>query len=136
MRAICQAVEFVRQEKGPALLRLKVPRLSGHSGQDTQAYKDPELLARERTGDPLIRLRHYLIPALFSEPEWQDLEQAAEAEVDAALKRALARPDPDASKIRDFVFAPAMAAVSEPRRPQNGFASTWWRQFAAPWNMS
>lgn len=114
-RTICQAIEFVRQEKGPALLRLNVPRLSGHSGQDTQAYKSPELLAHERASDPLIRLRHYLIPALFSESEWQELERTAEAEVDAALERALVRPEPDPSKIREFVFAPAMATVSEPR---------------------
>ena len=30
-----------------------VPRLSGHSGQDTQAYKSTELLAQEQASDPL-----------------------------------------------------------------------------------
>ncbi len=81
-------------------------------------------------------LRSYLIPALFSQSEWPDLERTIETEVDAALERTLARPEPDASRIREFVFAPAMATVSSQERPQNGFASTWWRQFAAPWNMS
>jgi 2-oxoisovalerate dehydrogenase E1 component len=119
---ICQAVEFVRQKRGPALLRLAVPRLSGHSGQDTQAYKSPDLLAQERSKDPLVRLRSHLIPALFSEGEWQDLEQAVEAEVGAALERALARPEPDASKIRDFLFDPSpevtpeLTATPEPTR--------------------
>ena len=34
-----EAVGGVRAGEGPALLRLTVPRLSGHSGQDTQTYK-------------------------------------------------------------------------------------------------
>jgi 2-oxoisovalerate dehydrogenase E1 component len=34
-----RAVQRVRAERTPLLLRLTVPRLSGHSGQDTQAYK-------------------------------------------------------------------------------------------------
>src|SRR3712207_7307650 len=36
---IDRAVAHVRGRKGPALLRLAVPRLQGHSFQDTQAYK-------------------------------------------------------------------------------------------------
>src|SRR6266436_2854009 len=42
-----RAVELVRDERAPVLLRLTVPRLSGHSGQDTQAYKSPDVVARE-----------------------------------------------------------------------------------------
>src|SRR6266511_3143740 len=38
-RLLQETVTHVRAGKGPALLRLAVPRLSGHSGQDTQAYK-------------------------------------------------------------------------------------------------
>src|SRR5262249_40875706 len=38
------AVDWVRAGKGPALLRLRVPRLCGHSGQDTQVYKAAEVL--------------------------------------------------------------------------------------------
>ena len=43
-----QAVERVRSARAPLLLRLTVPRLSGHSGQDTQTYKSAQLLAEER----------------------------------------------------------------------------------------
>src|SRR4029077_20804393 len=38
-----RAVAQVRERRTPLLLRLTVPRLSGHSGQDTQAYKSPEI---------------------------------------------------------------------------------------------
>jgi 2-oxoisovalerate dehydrogenase E1 component len=42
---IAEAVAAVRGGEGPVLLRLLVPRLSGHSGQDTQAYKSPDEIA-------------------------------------------------------------------------------------------
>jgi len=45
---IGQAVAHVRGGSGPALLRLTVPRLSGHSGQDTQTYKTAQELAAEQ----------------------------------------------------------------------------------------
>ncbi len=103
---IAEAVEWVRRGEGPALLRLKVPRLSGHSGQDTQAYKSAETLAAERANDPLPRLRRYLVPALLSVEQWDALKAQAEREVAAALDAALARPDPDASTVLHYVFSP------------------------------
>ena len=39
---IQKSVDFVRGRKGPVLLRLEVPRLSGHSAQDTQTYKSED----------------------------------------------------------------------------------------------
>ena len=45
---IDNAVTGVRSGGGPALLRLAVPRLSGHSGQDTQTYKSAGEIAAER----------------------------------------------------------------------------------------
>ena len=47
-RLLQETVAHVRAGKGPALLRLAVPRLSGHSAQDTQAYKSQERLAQEQ----------------------------------------------------------------------------------------
>jgi len=55
---ITKAVGFVRNKGRPALLRLTVPRLSGHSGQDTQAYKNKEVIAAEKR---VIRYRNYTI---------------------------------------------------------------------------
>ncbi|HEX4749788.1 MAG TPA: transketolase C-terminal domain-containing protein [Bryobacteraceae bacterium] len=100
-----QAVSIVRGGEGPALLRMRIPRLSGHSGQDTQAYKSPELLAGERARDPLATLHRYLVPALLTPEEWNALEHDAEIELQRALAEALARPDPDASRATHFLFA-------------------------------
>ena len=44
---IDRAVGHVREHRAPALLRLTVPRLEGHSAQDTQAYKTKEQIAAE-----------------------------------------------------------------------------------------
>src|SRR6202158_4895103 len=51
-----RAVATVRAERTPVMLRLTVPRLSGHSGQDTQAYKSQEIVRDEVARDPLPRL--------------------------------------------------------------------------------
>lgn len=122
-RFLHDAVSAVRDGNGPVLLRLTMPRLSGHSGQDTQAYKSPELLAFEHAKDPLTALRRYLIPALFSEQDWNELESSARDEVRAAFDEALARPEPDDLAVTRYVFAepeshsePAAPMLPEPAR--------------------
>jgi 2-oxoisovalerate dehydrogenase E1 component len=87
------------------MLRLEVPRLCGHSGQDTQAYKTEDYIADENARDPLPKLRRYLVPALMSESEWSDLESEVERDVAAALEGALNRPEPDPSKITRYRYA-------------------------------
>jgi len=102
---IKEAVEWVREGKGPALIRLTVPRLCGHSGQDTQAYKTQEILEEETSRDPLEKLRQYLVPALLSKEEWEDLAQTTAKEVQSAAAHALQRAEPDTNKVLRHVFA-------------------------------
>ena len=45
---IDEAIAHVRSARAPALLRLRVPRLEGHSFQDTQTYKPESFVAEER----------------------------------------------------------------------------------------
>ncbi|MBI3410791.1 MAG: pyruvate dehydrogenase [Planctomycetes bacterium] len=102
---IKEAVDWVRAGKGPALLRLSVPRLCGHSGQDTQAYKPAEMIEEESSRDPLQKLKDCLIPALMSQEEWEDLGRSTEQEVRTAAERALARAEPEPRNVRRYVFA-------------------------------
>jgi len=90
-RLVDRAVEHVRANRAPAMLRLTVPRLQGHSFQDTQTYKPEEVVAAEWARDPLPRLRDYLVPALMSEAEWQGIAAEAEAEAETAREAAEAR---------------------------------------------
>ena len=114
-RLIDAAVAHVRDSRGPCLLRLSVPRLEGHSFQDTQAYKPAETVAAEWARDPLPKLRHFLVPAVMEAAEWDALAAEAGAEVEAARARAEARPLPDPAAVTRHVFfegePPAMGGL-------------------------
>ena len=96
--SIAEAVDYVRSGNGVALLRLVMPRLSGHSGQDTQAYKSSEFVENERLMDPLPHLRAYLVPGTISDTEWSEWEREASDLVQAGLAEAVAAAEPEPSK--------------------------------------
>src|SRR5713101_6933569 len=104
-RLLQETVVHTRAGQGPALLRLTVPRLSGHSGQDTQAYKSPERLAEDQANDPLPKLYRFLRAGVLSESDIAAIEARAKADVDAALVAALARPEPQPSGVTRYVRA-------------------------------
>lgn len=102
---IASAVAAARGGEGPVLLRLLVPRLSGHSGQDTQTYKSAEEIAAERSRDPLLRLREQLVPATLGEDVWRSLEVRAGEEVERALTRVEQRALPDIASVTRYAFS-------------------------------
>jgi 2-oxoisovalerate dehydrogenase E1 component len=93
-------VNHVRSGQGPALVRLTVPRLNGHSYQDNQAYKPEALVKKEKANDPLLAVKK-----LFSDKDWKSLEKNAQKIVDQSAKAALARPQPDVTKTKKFVYS-------------------------------
>jgi len=117
-----RAVTAVRAGDGPVLLRLTAPRLSGHSGQDTQAYKSAELIARERARDPLERLHRFAVPALMPEEEWLHIERTARAAVEAAVAAALAQSAPAPESLTRHVFCEVDAAGGCELQQQGGVA--------------
>lgn len=106
-----EAVNYVREKRKPALLRLHVPRLSGHSSVDNQAYKTESERQDENERDPIPALKSYLVPALMSEAEWQTLVEEAVQAVAAARQVAEATPQPEPASVTRFV-------LSEPGFPQ------------------
>ena len=58
-----EAVGHVREHRAPVLLRLTVPRLEGHSAQDTQAYKSEAEIEAEWARDPLPKLKEHVARA-------------------------------------------------------------------------
>src|SRR3712207_1068420 len=101
---IDRAVGHVRAGRGPALLRLTVPRLQGHSFQDTQAYKSEDLVREEWTRDPLPKLKAYLIGSAMDEAEWDRIEAEAQAAVEEARAEAESRGVSDPERVLDHVF--------------------------------
>lgn len=100
-----EAVGTVRSGNGPALLRLTVPRLCGHSGQDNQAYKPEEVVASELERDPLPKLKDFLLSSRLSKDAWHALEEETTRYVERMLERALARPHPDPAGVRRYAYA-------------------------------
>ena len=103
-RLVRDAVDHVRQRKGPALLHLRVPRLQGHSFQDTQTYKTEEAVRDEWARDPLPKLKSYLVGAAMDEAEWDRIEAEAQAAVEAARAEAEQRGVSDPEHVLDHVF--------------------------------
>ena len=117
-----RAVSHVRGGSGPALLRLTVPRLEGHSAQDTQAYKSSQQIEEEESRDPLPKLKDYLVPALMTKDEWRDLEEQVEAEVESGLEAAQSRPQPDITNIEKHRFCETTENGAPDLQQQGGLA--------------
>lgn len=101
---IGECIAHARAGHGPALVRLTVPRLSGHSGQDTQSYKTAELLQREQAADPLSRLYALLREGGVDAAQLATIEAHARRDAEAGLAEALARPEPDPLGVTRFRF--------------------------------
>ena len=81
---ISKAVQNTR-EGNPTLLKLKVPRLCGHSFVDTQTYKSAELLEIEIKNDPLFKLKDFLVyNKILSENDWDEMQKSSLIEVQNA----------------------------------------------------
>jgi 2-oxoisovalerate dehydrogenase E1 component len=100
-KLIGDAVAHVRMKRAPALLRLTVPRLEGHSAQDTQAYKSEEQIAAEWARDPLPRLK---AQSGLSDEQWQAIEREVAGEVASAVARAKARGVSPPERVAAHVF--------------------------------
>jgi 2-oxoisovalerate dehydrogenase E1 component len=103
-RLVSAAVDHVRARKGPALLRLSVPRLQGHSFQDTQTYKSDETVQSEWARDPLPKLKSYLVGSVMGEEEWEEIADKAAAAVEEARAVAEARGIADPETVLRHVF--------------------------------
>ena len=103
-RLIDQAVSHVRMKRAPVLLRLTVPRLEGHSAQDTQAYKSEAQIEAEWARDPLPKLKTHCARSQIGEEAWADLERETAWQVQAAVAEAEARGVSSPEEVAANVF--------------------------------
>jgi len=103
-RLINEAVSHVRGQRAPALLRLSVPRLEGHSFQDTQTYKSEAEVELEWARDPLPKLKAHCAKRQIGEEAWADLERETAWQVQAAVAEAEARGVSSPEKVTSQVF--------------------------------
>jgi 2-oxoisovalerate dehydrogenase E1 component len=117
---IADAVAGVRAGEGPTLLKLLVPRLSGHSGQDTQTYKSDVEIAAEKARDPLLKLREQLVPQLMSAADWDQEISQARALIAKTLAEVEQRAAPDPKGIERHVFSETRSDGSIELQQQGG----------------
>ncbi|WP_341632858.1 alpha-ketoacid dehydrogenase subunit alpha/beta [Sphingomonas agri] len=103
-KLIEDAVGHVREQQAPALLRLRVPRLEGHSYQDTQTYKTKEQVVAEWQRDPLPKLKAHCAKRQVGEDAWADLEREVAWQVQAGLAEAEARGVSSPETVTSNVF--------------------------------
>lgn len=87
----------VRAGRGPQFLHAVTYRVKGHVSVDPAAYRDPAELAAAQANDPLRRARAQLAALGTAETAIAALEDAARAEVAAAVALAEAAPAPAGS---------------------------------------
>ena len=95
----------MRGGHGPALIRLTVPRLEGHSFQDTQTYKSEAEVADEWARDPLPKLK-----AFAAHLDWDLIEASVAHDVEAARAEAEARAPSPPERVTSNVFFEGEAA--------------------------
>jgi 2-oxoisovalerate dehydrogenase E1 component len=104
-RLIDEAVTHVRERKGPGLIRLTVPRLEGHSFQDTQTYKSETEVQAEWARDPLLKLKEFA-----ADLDWNLIEASVTQEVEAARAEAEDRGVSSPDRVTDHIFFEGVAS--------------------------
>ena len=103
-QAISTAVAYVRRGEGTCLLRMRVPRLQGHTFIDDQAYKDPQEVADEKAQDPIYKLREFLEREHILSESWEMLLENVRDEVSSSYQQAAQYPPPDPENAADHMF--------------------------------
>jgi 2-oxoisovalerate dehydrogenase E1 component alpha subunit len=104
--AMAEAVERAARGDGPTLVELDVERYLPHtSDDDDTVYRDPGEIEEARKRDPLRRLAELLEGAgLLGAERKAELQEKAQAEVDAATEAAEAAPFPEDGDVLKYVF--------------------------------
>jgi 2-oxoisovalerate dehydrogenase E1 component len=109
-KLVREAVAYVRGGNGPSLLRVEVPRLTGHTfGEDQTAYKSSKQIDEEKSRDPLVAMRK-----LVSRADWEKLISEVTAEVRSQLKAANKNPEPALDSGRFYLFSSGTHSAQVP----------------------
>jgi 2-oxoisovalerate dehydrogenase E1 component len=109
-----EAIRYVRERRGPALVHAHVTRPYSHSlSDDEKLYKLPEERETEARRDPLSKFSLFLIrEGLMDQKEIEALEASVDREVREAADQALAAEAPDVPSIYVNVYSPDMDPTS------------------------
>jgi len=124
LKAMREAVDYVRARKGPAAVHARVTRPYSHSFSDDETlYKTKAEREDEAARDPIKRMAEYLVAkGLATEADLTATLAEVEAEIQAAADKALQAPKPARSTATQWVYSPDVdptsAAFDTPARPE------------------
>jgi 2-oxoisovalerate dehydrogenase E1 component len=113
--AAAQAVEYVRQRKGPALIHAHVVRPLSHSLSDDERLYKPEVVRQqEAKRDPMTQLHRLLADEKgLAETDLKEIETTVDHEVREAADLALAAERVTSKTVLQYLYSPAMDPTSE-----------------------
>jgi 2-oxoisovalerate dehydrogenase E1 component len=115
------ALEYVRTERKPALLRAEVPLLNHHtSGVRKEFYRTNEELQEASRKDPFVLLRNHLVAMGESLQTLALIESEAEATVLEDFQKAYIADDPDPEEADSCIFLPTPITEEKGNRNENG----------------
>jgi 2-oxoisovalerate dehydrogenase E1 component len=109
-----KAIQFVRENRAPMLVHVKVPLLGHHtSGVRSEWYRDD--LEEDERLDPMPRLKNLLLDLGESEGTLAEIEQKAEtlAREDFEKAKAAADPEPETLYLHEFAPTPVTEEKGE-----------------------
>ncbi len=103
---IQEAIEYIRNGKGPALIEAEVVRLESHSSSDDQRkYRDPKELEEDQKKCPIEKFAKILIEKGFlSKQDFEKLKSDVVKEINEASDKAFTAPDPKADDATKYVY--------------------------------
>ena len=100
-------VTRVRENSEPFLVHAKVPLLGHHtSGVRKEFYRTEEGLAKHAKDDPFPKLKNRLLHLGVDEKDLNEIEAIVADAVAQQFESAKFAPEPDPSKVEDYIFAP------------------------------
>jgi pyruvate dehydrogenase E1 component alpha subunit len=120
--AVVEGLRQAREEQRPTLLEAFTYRYRGHSAADPEVYREREEVEEWQRRDPIESFARRCVEAgVLGEREVQQVRDAAEGEVKAAVEFAEASPEPPLGTMYESLYARTEAdgwyAVDE-RSPQ------------------
>ncbi len=118
-KAVANALSVIREERRPYLIHAKVPLLNHHtSGVRMEWYRDD--LEEDRKEDPYPILRQQLLDYGITEEEVMQVEQEAQAKVQADFDKAKLAEDPTPEDLLTHYFAPTPVRLEKGTRKPAG----------------
>lgn len=119
------AIEKARAGEGPTLIEALTYRLGDHTtADDATRYRDPEIVQREWTREPIARLRAYLMgKGLWSKEQETALLKECAQEVEAAVATYLHMPAPTSDAMFDYLYEETPRVLEAQRETARRFAA-------------